>query len=69
MSETIRQMNKNKKRNLIVMQNIRSMSKNFDEFEIFYNQNENLLAITLTETWLNENKPDGLFQIDHFDFF
>ena len=62
-------MNKNKKRNLIVMQNIRSMSKNFDEFEVFYNQNENLLAITLTETWLNENKPDGLFQIDHFDFF
>ena len=51
------------------MQNIRSMSKNFDEFEIFYNQNENLLAITLTETWLNENKPDGLFQIDHFDIF
>ena len=51
------------------MQNIRSMSKNFDEFEVFYNQNENLLAITLTETWLNENKPDGLFKIDQFEFF
>ena len=37
----------------ILLQNIRSLTKNFDEFKVFISQTEvEPLAICLTETWL-----------------
>ena len=42
----------NNKKNSKLLQNIRSLSKNFGEFKIFQESEKQAIAICLTETWL-----------------
>ena len=50
----------------IVLQNIRSLAKNFDEFKIFIDTINQPLAVCLTETWLNDKKDEKIFHMKNF---
>ena len=50
----------------IVLQNIRSLAKNFDEFKIFIDTINQPLAVCLTETWLNDKKDEKIFHLKNF---
>ena len=42
-------------KNIILLQNIRSLYKNLNHFEVFLAQQTQALAICLTETWLKDD--------------
>ena len=51
----------------IVLQNIRSLAKNFDEFKIFIDTINQPLAVCLTETWLNDKKDEKIFHLKNLN--
>ena len=51
----------------ILLQNIRSLTKNFDEFKVFISQTEvEPLAICLTETWLRNSFESDCFSLQNY---
>ena len=51
----------------VVLQNIRSLAKNFDNFNVFLKTLRNEPAVLcLTETWLSEKYPNNIFKIDGY---
>ena len=51
----------------ILLQNIRSLTKNFDEFKIFISQTEvEPVAIYLTETWLKNCFESDCFSLQNY---
>ena len=50
----------------IILQNIRSLSRNYDQFKVLLTQLQEPMAICLTETWLNENHNSNCFNFVNF---
>ena len=57
---------KNNEKNSILLQNIRSLSKNFDEFKIFQECEKQAIAICLTETWLKPTDNKKIFNLANY---
>ena len=54
---------KNNEKNSILLQNIRSLSKNFDKFKIFHESEKQAIVICLTETWLKPTDNKQIFNL------
>ena len=51
----------------VILQNIRSLPKNFDELAIFTSSILKApLVYCITETWLNPNHDQGIFTLDGY---
>ena len=50
----------------IILQNIKSLSRNYDQFKVLLLQLQEPMAICLTETWLKENHNPNCFKFDNF---
>ena len=57
---------KNNEKNSILLQNIRSLSKNFDEFKTFLGSEKQAIAICLTETWLKPTDNKQFFNLANY---
>ena len=57
---------KNNEKNSILLQNIKSLSKNFDEFKIFQESEKQAIAICLTETWLKPTDNKQIFNLANY---
>ena len=57
---------KNNEKNSILLQNMRSLSKNFDEFKIFQESEKQAIAICLTETWLKPTDNKQIFNLANY---
>ena len=58
--------NKNNEKNSILLQNIRSLSKNFDEFKIFQKSEKQAILICLSETWLKPTDNKQIFNLANY---
>ena len=57
-------------RSSVLLQNIRSASKNLDEFRVVLKEDNNpgkVVAIVLTETWLKDSAPANVYKLDGFN--
>ena len=53
---------------VIMLQNMRSLTKNFDELTLeIASLKEKPIAICLTETWLRDKFSSNIFHIDGYD--
>ena len=57
---------KNNEKNSILLQNIRSLSKNFDEFKIFRESEKQAVAVCLTGTWLKPTDNKQIFNLANY---
>ena len=57
---------KNNEKNSILLQKIRSLSKNFDQFKIFQGSEKQAIAICLTETWLKPTDNKQIFILANY---
>ena len=57
---------KNNEKNSILLQNIRSLSKNFDELKIFQESEKQAIAICLTETWLKATHNKHIYNLANY---
>ena len=55
------------KNSLILLQNMRSLPRNFDEFDVYLNTTElKPDLICITETWLSEQNSCEIFKLDGY---